>query len=440
MREHVPVMFSDIWKRIRAAVLAAGVLLSFLAVLEVIRAYQTLRDLHWVLGWVFALGLAGAAGWLAWHLWRSFYGHGPVLVPPGRIDLNEAAGEELRSYAWYLRAFLTRLSRNPNVPDGDRGAARAAADELSATVRSSPSPGVLRESLARAAREVVAPAVARLDELGEKEVRSCVAATMAGVALSPWRSADLLIVLGRNLAMLRRIVGIYNSRPRVREQMLILRDVAGIVATVNYLNFGSRLVERVFARVPVVGPFADDIAEGVGAGLMTSIAGHAAVDRCRAYRSWSQQEAADSIHARLRQFSQDLRGILFHDFIPQLRQRIRSQAQWAREDPDATYEQVKDALAVALAETDGEMESFVRERPLNKGRAYVRRGAGYLAGAAAGTGRTAAAYGRKGSDAAARAARTAWRKAAAGAVRADRFVKERLRKRGPSGEGRDEPE
>ena len=77
-----------------------------------------------------------------------------------------------------------------------------------------------------------------LDEKAEKQVRKSTRDVMVGVTLSPYKAADLLIVLYRNLIMTTKIIRIYNTRPRFREQLKTIYDTICIVATVNYINMG----------------------------------------------------------------------------------------------------------------------------------------------------------------------------------------------------------
>ena len=85
---------------------------------------------------------------------------------------------------------------------------------------------------------------------------------MLGVTLSPFRAVDLAVVIYRNAAMVFRIMSFYNSRPLLSEQVLILRDAFSVVDTVNYLNFGEKLIEQLFSRVPWIGQAVDDFAQG----------------------------------------------------------------------------------------------------------------------------------------------------------------------------------
>ena len=54
---------------------------------------------------------------------------------------------------------------------------------------------------------------------------------------------------------------------------------------------GKSLLEDLGSRVPGIGKTLDNIVQGIGAGLMTSVAGHAALHHCQAFKKWSAEEA-----------------------------------------------------------------------------------------------------------------------------------------------------
>ena len=172
---------------------------------------------------------------------------------------------------------------------------------------------------------------------------------MVGVTLSPYKAADLLIVLYRNLIMVGQIIHVYNARPRFRQQLSIYADIVRVIATVNYLNMGRNLIEGLGSHVPGIGRFVDDIAQGMGAGFMTTVVGHAAMDRCRAFRPWNETQAKDSLRRRAAAFYGDVKDTFWVDVWP----TIRSRAGAAAGD-------LRDKIASALDETGNAIGSFVK--------------------------------------------------------------------------------
>lgn len=72
----------NIWIWVRRGVLIFGVLLSFFAVIECIRAYQTLHNLHFVAGYLFLGVLCVGGSWLIWWLVMTIWFRPVVLVGP----------------------------------------------------------------------------------------------------------------------------------------------------------------------------------------------------------------------------------------------------------------------------------------------------------------------------------------------------------------------
>jgi hypothetical protein len=184
------------------------------------------------------------------------------------------------------------------------------------------------------------------------------------VTLSPYRSADLLIVLYRNGGMVLRLTAIYASRPRLSEQLAILRDTVTVVAAVNFLNLGSKLVESLLSTVPIVGRFADDIAQGLGAGFFTSAVGHAAMHRCEAFQGWDRLEATDALRSRSEAFLEDVREIFQKDILPHLRSRL----------PGLEWERIASGVRRAVDVTAAGLDSLVARPVLAGGRVAVRTG------------------------------------------------------------------
>ncbi len=110
------------WKIIRLTVLAIGVLLSFFAVIEVLRAYQTLYELHPAAAFVFLGVLVCGTVWIIGYLVVTLASRPAVLIPPPISDANSATNRELRRYGKYLTKYIRRLSYNDalSIEDGDK--------------------------------------------------------------------------------------------------------------------------------------------------------------------------------------------------------------------------------------------------------------------------------------------------------------------------------
>ena len=340
-------MLKTIWKLIRTAVIVIGVLLTFFAVLELLRAYQILREMHPMAGYVFLAVIAGLLGWLVIYVWGNMAVFPKALRAPKIDDVTNATDRQLKKYIQYLKRFLQRLVSNPNLSDDDHSQITNALSQLENQSFSDRTEAL---NLISAIEENhIKPVLKTLDDAASKQVRDSMRDIMVGVTLSPYKSADLLIVLYRNLVMVVRIVRVYRVRPSLSEQLRIFSDIINVIATVNYINMGKNLIEGLASRVPGIGRFVDDIAQGIGAGFMTTITGHAAMDRCRSFRGWNEAEAKKHLLSHVGDFYNDVKDIFFKDVWAGVRGRAGAAA------TDAG-----DKVADAIDETGSILDSFVK--------------------------------------------------------------------------------
>ncbi len=341
-------MFRRIWDIAVRIVWVISFALIAMAAVELLRLYVLLRDLHAgaAAGYLFIVGVVSVSlvVWLL-HQWLSF----PTVLSPPELPENiaEASHRQLTSYTRYLIRYLRRLSGNPSLSPEQAAAAEQQMALLQDTLRSHP----LRDDLIRDTRtaeeQAIRPLLAVLNGLAAHEVRRSVRDVMLGVTLSPYHSLDAAGVLYRNGSMVVRIARIYNARPLHREQWMILRDTLRTVAAVNLLNLGKTLFDKLFSGIPFVGRVMDDIAQGIGAGLLTSVAGRAAMDRCAAYRGWTRARAAESITAHAGNFFTDVKDMFTKDVLPSLRPRIMVTAPQAAGEPDF-WKRLNDGITGAV--------------------------------------------------------------------------------------------
>lgn len=362
-------MIDQLGKKVwRVATIVAAVL-TFLLAIELIRAYQTLRDVHPYVGYVFLAVLAGGLAWLCGRLMGGWRYRPHTLRCPDVGDLDLAEAPALRRYAAYICKYLLRLGVNESLSQERRDQARQAAQDLAAGCRHAAG---RRDELAALIRTAegrqVEPLLADLDALAEQEIGTCVRDVMVAVAASPWPLVDALIVLYRNGSMVCHVTHIYNSRPALREQLSIFRDTVRIVATIKLAHMMRKVLERTLRDVPLAGRIAEALAQAVGAGVLTSAAGHAAKHRCRAFRGWDRDEAAADLKAHLGNFLADCWRVASDTLLGPLGRLYHRSAV-----------AVAGAFKSALDATAGAADTFVRRPVAAGGRsvaATVRRTAG----------------------------------------------------------------
>lgn len=355
------------WKIIRTAILVIGVLLSFLAFVEILHVYVILRDAYSLLGYAFLLLIATGLIWSLVYVFLNIKKRPKVLLPPNIEDLASASLKECRFYSKYLIRYLQRLSQNPNLTDEDVNLAIQKITRLEELIESDRQASALFGEINKIEKETVEPLLSKLDEKAESEVRKCIRDIMLAVTLSPFRAVDLVIVIYRNAGMVLRVMKFYNSRPLLAEQILILRDVFRVVATVNYLNLGEKLIEDLFSWVPFIGRSLGDVAQGTGAGLLTSVAGHSAMYRCRAYRRWEQEILVQTSSGHIKEFMKEVKNIFTQDVFPKMRSKVFSTAPADQTALPGFWEKTINGISSALDDTGAVVETFVK-KPVSAGR------------------------------------------------------------------------
>lgn len=342
-------MLSSTFRTVRTVALVLLAFAGLFFLVEVIRAGQTLYDLHPVAGWAFGIVLAGLGLWLVGQLVWVLISRPPLLVPPDVPELSAASAKELYRYGQYLQRYMDRLSNNPALTSDQRQAARTGRAQLETSIESAGDKEGFLAAINSAETETLRPLMNHLDGLAGRQVRTAMRDVMIGVTLSPWRAVDLWMVFYRNVVMITEVIRTYNHRPRFREQFAIYRDILALVAAVNFLSMGKNLLEGLCAKVPGVGRFLDDIAQGMGAGFLTAIAGHAAVDRCKAIRRWDRRAATSALGLQAAAFYADVRDTFQQDILPAILRKVGDSSR-----------ETMDKIVSAINETGSTVSSFVK--------------------------------------------------------------------------------
>lgn len=366
-------MFERSWKTLRTLTLIIGVSFAFFAFIEILHTYEVLANFHPILGYVFLLVLLCLFGYLFVYLALVIYSRPPVLVPPILSNTRTASFPQTKQYCRYLVNYIKRLEENGNLSSEEQQRCNEGQLQLIQASKTAKSRQELVDALEKAEEEVVLRVMESLDAQAEREIRNCVRDIMLGVTLSPYRAADLLIVLYKNATMVMRIVRIYNSRPRISEQIFIFRDTMRVVAAVNFLNFGEKVLETMTTKLPFLGGFVDEMAQGVGAGIFTSATGHATLFRCRAYRGWNHHDAVEGLHGSFGGFVRDFKGIVW-DLLPDVRARINARAPSQEVEQPGFWEKVTGGISSSIDVVAEVGEGFVKVPTRVAAGGVVKRG------------------------------------------------------------------
>jgi len=212
-------------KQISKILLIGGVILSFLAILEVIRAYQTMRDFHPWAGIGFLIVILFLMAYLIWQLRLIMTLPAPPVKPePGPEDI--ISKDCVNQHKKYYLQIQSRLEANEEVRLIFNEHLLALGESINRLPQNQTSPVQFRSELTIIEEELLAPIIKYLDREAEKIVGDNVGLVTIGTALSPYRSIDLYIVLARNLRMINSIIKLYRTRPTYRETLSVFYDVA----------------------------------------------------------------------------------------------------------------------------------------------------------------------------------------------------------------------
>ncbi|HOW96990.1 MAG TPA: YcjF family protein [Kiritimatiellia bacterium] len=380
-------MISTVLKlMVRLAVILAAILVALFAG-ELLRFYILLYRIRPlfadIYSWIVVLILVSVLVYILYLLRR----HPPIPQPP-RVTGREPDHVRMRKYCRYLVDYLNHMARNPNLGADRQSVLRQGAGEIREVLGAHPLNEDLARLILKTEEQVVLPALAELNALASAEVRHSVRDVMMGVTLSPYQALDLIMVSYRNLAMAGRIVRLYHGRPAPGDSWRILRDVLVTVATVNALGLTRKLFASLLSEVPLVGRVVEGIGQGLGAGLMTSITGHAAMDRCMSFRGWNAEEERRSLGERMAGFLADVRDLFTKDLLPQLKGLIRSGAQPGAADQPGFWDSIAHGIGSAVDLTARMADTLVVQPVVAVGAGVVQAGT-YLTRGAVQAGQTA---------------------------------------------------
>ncbi|WP_341501500.1 TIGR01620 family protein [Gallaecimonas sp. GXIMD4217] len=257
------------------------------AVTRALRPAKRRPWLRWGLG-LLSLGILGQSGWSLWQLWQEL----PVLAAlfsAATALLAVGGGRALWREYRALKALRKAEQLQRQAASEDDGNQALALIEQSCRSRQlSQSPAVQQflEGLSDHHNGAEVQQLFRQQVLSELDQRAfAVTRRYAGeaalmVAISPLAITDMLVVLWRNLRLIREIAHVYGlelgywSRVKLIRQVFINLIYAGsseLILDAGMTAIGADLLGKLSGRA----------AQGVGAGLLTARLGWQAVRLCR---------------------------------------------------------------------------------------------------------------------------------------------------------------
>ena len=308
------------FKQIERIVVVIGVLLTFFAVLEVLRAYQTLHNFHPWAGYAFIFIICNLIGYLIWQI-RKIFQFPSILIAPELPKEGEITRDQQQAYIKYLLIVFDRFSRNSIIQQDSSIDTTELAETGMNLNNVSLNSQEFRAKIEDIETRQIKPILEKLDKTAENIVSDNVGIVTLGTALSPYKSFDIYIVLIRNVRMVNNIIKIYRTRPTLKETFKVFYDIARVVTAINLLNATDQIWAGIGRHIPILGRWGEAAAEGIFSGLLTSVSGHAAIDRCRTYKYWSVDEAAKTYRGKMKRWGQDVLDIMKRHALDRLLHR-----------------------------------------------------------------------------------------------------------------------
>ncbi|GGO79706.1 hypothetical protein GCM10011348_14640 [Marinobacterium nitratireducens] len=245
--------------------LGAGllVLLTVIAVAELVRLFNAALSLHWSAAAVVA-ALFGAVALLATRSLLSFLRARRSLDRLGRLRLG-AERQLGRHTAGRSRALLEAMKAfyadKPQAPLLDR-----ALEQL-------PDYSDDNETLGHLDRHFVA----QLDTQAMQLVSRYSAQTGVAVAFSPWAALDMLLALWRSLQMIDEIGQVYGVAPSWPTRMRLLRKVLAQLTFVGASEVAIDQLSDDLGSAALAGTLSARAGQGLGAGILSARIGLAAM-------------------------------------------------------------------------------------------------------------------------------------------------------------------
>ena len=146
---------------------------------------------------------------------------------------------------------------------------------------------------------------------------------MLGVMLSPFRALDSILVISKSFGLFFKLITIFNQRPSISEIIAYFKDAMHIVVNVNLLSYSDQATKYIFAKVPFMDRTADDMIQGIGAGILVTSFGRATLQRVQGYEVWVDGEEKEKFARTLQSFAVYIREIISNDLVTSLSSKMK---------------------------------------------------------------------------------------------------------------------
>jgi hypothetical protein len=271
---------------------------------------------HWTLGLLAFLAIAGALGWFVGRPLVRFLKAPVALKPPDLPPPAQRTAKDLERHLAFVERYVEALGKNPEWTGTPESIAQALAtcrtlrDEAQ-RAEGAPSPDLARR-LASFESLAVVPLLAPLDRKASDAIRAEAVGVGLATAISPNGRIDAFIVLWRACNLVSRVAAIYYGRPGPRGTLTILRDVSAATIASAYLQDLGEMAGGMVGAVAgtaagvMTGPLLDGSLNAVA---MLRI-GYLAKSRCRAFNAWSEKTRAQATREALAEAGRMAKGVV----------------------------------------------------------------------------------------------------------------------------------
>ena len=301
-------------QRVLLVVLA---LFGFSLTVDVVRLFTVLYRVHPFAAYAFAgmLALLGIA--VLWKLasYRNSYrALHPVPVPPREV----ARHKDLVAHCRHLAMVLRRLSGNACLDEAQQRMALQVAYDMDESLAHHP----LFEDLHLAINKgdaALAELYATLDAHAASITRDKLKAVVADVIHPPFPVVNAVVVAYHQFTLTTALTGVYVTQPALVEYWIVLRDVWQVMTRGDFIRVGQSLFSGVYANCPPMGKAIEDLGQAISSIWLAQSTTRAVLDRCKATRSWSVEEAIARMDASCMEALVATREALIRDVLPMLR-------------------------------------------------------------------------------------------------------------------------
>lgn len=345
-RNQYPV-FHEAWRELRRwARLAAGLILFFF-IMELVRVYRVLFELHPYVAYGFA-GICVLVGLILLIRRRIRRRGRQTLLPPHRPDARRLRHEDLVAYTTYLIHRLKGLGINPALSEEDQKRLRQRAYDLEALLSSHPLIEDLTRAISKAEDEVLEPALKQLDEKAVELGKAKIRFLMDDVVKPPFPLITPLVVLYHQVTLVTAVADIYLGRCTLRDYLRVLADVEEASRAGEFFRIGQRLFEGVYLNSPPLGAAVDELGQAITCTWLTWSITKMSAYRCRALTPWRLRDSVAWLDSQTEESLSVVRDVLVEDVLPMMKMRIRHIAGSAMADRPGFPDEVTQGLAKSV--------------------------------------------------------------------------------------------